>query len=176
MKTSLIVTLGTAMLFWITNASAVDANSKATVSPIATQLNGNDRGFLKRAAKGRAKELQIAKLAGKRARNEDVKTLATKIVSDDKTISGELKELAAKKHFELPKEKLKKERISSDDFDKKCLLALRKESERDIGIFEKEANGNGRGDDSDVRAWAQQVVPILKQNLDLVNSQLGKLK
>lgn len=180
-KTLAVISL-TAVTFFFGNpayaAKASPAPSivpKATATPGKTTLNGRDRGFLKRVAKGRAKDLQIAKITAHHGRSDEVKTLATKIASDDKTTNAELKELAAKKVFELPKEKLKKERISSDDFDKKSLLALKKEHERDLAAFEKEANDHGQ-EDPDVRAWAQQVVPILKQHLLLINDQLAKIR
>jgi len=65
---------------------------------------------------------------------------------------------------------------SSDLFDKDYLTMLKKDHEKNIAMFEKEANDTGSKEDSDVKKFAKDTLPTLKEHLQMVEDALGKLK
>ncbi len=65
---------------------------------------------------------------------------------------------------------------SNADFDKEYLTLLKTDHEKDIALFEKEANDPGTKEDSDVKAFARKMLPTLKEHLQMVGDALAKEK
>ena len=65
---------------------------------------------------------------------------------------------------------------SNADFDKEYLTLLKTDHEKDIDLFEKEANDPGTKEDSDVKAFARKILPTLKEHLQMVGDALAKEK
>ena len=53
---------------------------------------------------------------------------------------------------------------------------LKKDHEKDIAMFEKEANDAGAKEDSDVVKFAKDTLPTLKEHLQMVEDALAKVK
>ena len=53
---------------------------------------------------------------------------------------------------------------------------LKKDHEKDIAMFEKEAGDSGAKEDSDVVKFAKETLPTLKEHLKLVEDALAKVK
>ena len=53
---------------------------------------------------------------------------------------------------------------------------LKKDHEKDIAEFEKEANDTKPEEDRDVPAFAKKTLPTLKEHLQMVEDALAKVK
>jgi putative membrane protein len=85
-------------------------------------------------------------------------------------------EVAKEENFDLSKVEAKPASMSGDNIDKDYLTMLKKDHEKDIAMFEKEANDTGTKEDSDVKKFAKDTLPTLKEHLQMVEDALGKLK
>lgn len=137
-----------------------------------TAQSKRDIRFAKCAAEDGMLEVQLGKLALAKATSNDVKMHAQHMIDDHGKANEELKVLAAKKNISLPtsvsEEKQKYERKlgkhDGTDFDKryaKCMVHVHKKS---LCKFKTQAN---RGDDDELKSWAQGKVPTLERHLKM---------
>lgn len=146
-------------------------------APVAEQgkLDRHDRAFLKQAAEVNLKEIELGKLAEQRATNPNLKKIGAMLVKDHEQAAQSLSRLAASKGVALPGElstwnrrsidKLQKEQ--GEAFDKEFLSLSSKGHERTVALFEKES---ARTQDPDIKAWAQKMIPSLKEHLAVSQS------
>ena len=173
-----IAAIATAGLCFVSVANANDETKKSDsdAKKEGSSLSANDKKFIKHAYKGGLKEVQMGEMAHKDGKSDDVKKLGEKIASDHKDANKELMDLAEKKGVTLPKEGPKMEKMSGDNWDKEWLMAMKKDHEKDVATFEKEANDSGSGEDADVKGWAEKTLPTLKDHLKMVSDALDKMK
>jgi len=127
--------------------------------------------FLKHVAMDGIAEVELADVAQERARRSDVKQLAEKIKQDHQRANEQVKSLAQQKGAALPQEpdnkhKREKQRLTKlqgEDFDRAYINAMVKDHKHDIQAFEKEARDSK---DPDVKAFAAQTVPVLREHLE----------
>lgn len=147
----------------------------------ASSLSGADKSFMMEAAKGGLAEVQLGQLAKDKGMSDDVKTYGQKMVDDHSKANGELTDLAQKKGVTLPakvdakdqKEMDRLSKLSGAAFDKEYLKMMRKDHEKDVSAFKKEAQG---GKDPDLTSWAQRTLPTLEGHLSLVRADEDKMK
>ena len=92
------------------------------------------------------------------------------MVSDHGKANDELKDLASKKSVTLPTEptaaqkveKARLERLSGPAFDSAFMKAMEQDHRKAVSHFSKQA---GSGSDNDVKQWAGQTLPKLKEHL-----------
>lgn len=126
--------------------------------------------FLKEAAVDGIAEVELAEVAQERASN-DVKELANRIKQDHAQANQQLKSLASDKGAELPtsmdrKHKREKDRLAKlqgQEFDRAYVDAMIKDHKQAIREFEKQARD---AKDPEVKAFAAQTLPTLKQHLE----------
>jgi putative membrane protein len=63
-------------------------------------------------------------------------------------------------------------KLSGADFDKAYMTDMLKDHEKDVAMFEKEANS---GKDADVKAWATSTLPTLRDHLQLARDTAPKV-
>jgi putative membrane protein len=139
-----------------------------------TGLNPVDRAFVNKAAQGSQMEVLAGKLAAQRAQDPAVKTFGQKMVSDHSAGNDQLKALASSKQMPLddsisPDEHTalgKLEGLNGTEFDKAYSQMMVQDHVADISDFEKEAK---KGQDPDVKAYAEQTLPTLRHHLMLAN-------
>lgn len=139
------------------------------------KLDRHDHAFLKKAAEINLTEIQIGKIAEQRSSDPNIKKLAGTIIKDHQEANKNLERLAASKGVTLPNEPSIWERrsISSfekeqgDKFNKEFLSLNIKGHEKAVALFEKES---ARTQDPDIKAWAQKMVPSLKEHLAVAQS------
>ena len=85
-------------------------------------------------------------------------------------------EMAKEENLDLSKVEAKPSKMSDENFDKEYLTMLKKHHEKDIALFEKEANDTGSKEDSDVKKFAKDTLPTLKEHLHMIEDALGKMK
>lgn len=134
------------------------------------KLDRHDHAFLKKAAEINLTEIQLGKIAEKVSTDQNVKKLASVIIKDHQEANKNLERLAASKGVTLPTEPSIWERrdISSlekeqgDKFNKEFLSLNQKGHEKALALYEKES---ARTQDPDIRAWANKMVPSLREHL-----------
>lgn len=142
------------------------ASEKATRKPADA-----DQVFMRKAAGSGAYEVEVAKMASRKAESPEVKQFADMLVQHHSTANDELKALAASKDVELPKDMPadKKNKIASLEkndgarFDRAFIKEVGVSDHRtDIKLFE---DASRSAKDAQVKAWAAKTLPTLKQHL-----------
>lgn len=141
-----------------------------------SKLSANDKKFVKKAYKGGMMEVENAKMAKEKAKNDATKEVAERMITDHSKANDRLTAIAKEEGLVLSKVEPKPSTISGDDFDKEYLTLLKKDHEQDIAMFEKEASDVKAGEDRDVPAFAKETLPTLKEHLKMVEDALAKTK
>lgn len=138
-------------------------------------------GFMTEAAKGGMAEVELGKLAVTKAQDPAVKQFAQQMVADHTRANNELKTVAGKKTVTLPTDvgaehkatmdKLSK--LSGAEFDKEYVNEMVKDHEKDVALFQSQADG---GTDADTKAFAAKTLPTLKMHLEMIKGIQGKMK
>jgi putative membrane protein len=133
------------------------------------QLDKKDREFIDKAAAGGMEEVAAGKLGESKARNADVKSFASMLVTDHSANNQELQALAQQKGVTLPSALPGKERKKVDKmqqakhFDKTFIDEQGlKDHKHDIKEFEKASK---EAKDPDVKAYAAKTLPVLQKHL-----------
>jgi putative membrane protein len=140
----------------------------------------SDQHFMREAAQGGMAEVELGHLAADKASNAEVKEFAQRMVKDHSQANDQLKQIASQKGVTLPtslsakdqatKNKLSK--LSGDAFDQAYMSDMLKDHKTDIAAFQKETTN---GKDPDVKQFASQTLPTLKDHLKHAQSVSPKL-
>ncbi len=163
----------------------IDSNSNMTGANanMANSMSGatTPSGFMTEAAKGGMAEVEMSKIAQTKAQNAEVKKFAAQMVTDHTKANNELKALAGKKTVTLPTEldaehktmAADMSKLSGAEFDRKYVDAMVADHEKDVKLFQAQADG---GTDADAKAFAAKTLPTLKMHLDMIKAIQGKMK
>ncbi len=144
------------------NAST-EANGSSSVS-------AKDKTFMKKAAQGGLEEVELGKMVASKAKSDDVKQFAQRMVDDHKKANDQLKSLAQQKGITLPTQmdakgqalKSRLEKLSGDQLDKAYMKEMVQDHAKDVQEF-KTASQTAK--DSDVKSFASQTLPTLQDHL-----------
>jgi putative membrane protein len=125
-------------------------------------------------------EVAAGKLAAQRGLDPAVKEFGQKMVTDHTAANDRLKSLAGSKQLLLPDTLSedenaalgKLEGLNGTDFDQAYSQMMVKDHVEDISEFEKEVK---RGQDAEVKSFAENTLPTLRHHLMLAN-RLGSKK
>lgn len=140
-----------------------------------------DHAFVMEAASGGMMEVELGRMAGSQASNDDVKKFGQRMVDDHGKANNDLSALAQKKNIKLGAEMEKKHaavrdhlsKLNGAAFDKAYMQHMVTDHQKDVAAFQHEAK---MGKDPDVKTWASQVLPTLQDHLrqaKQVSSELG---
>src|SRR5262249_7608764 len=109
------------------------------------------------------------------------KDFGKRMQQDHSRANDELKKLAADKGVELPTTLDKKHqgmldkfaKVSAADFDRKYMDDMVSDHKDDVKKFQKQAD---KGKDADLKKWAGQTLPTLKEHLQLAQSTDQQVK
>lgn len=179
MKKNLTITIRAA--FAVCAAVAFCASSTlhaadATSNDTKSKLSLNDKKFVKKAYKGGLTEVASAKVAKDKAKDDATKNVADRMITDHTKANDQLMQIAKEENLDLSQVQAKTSTISDQNFDKEYLTMLKKDHEKTIAMFEKEANDSGAKEDSDVVKFAKDTLPTLKEHLKMVEDALSKMK
>ena len=161
--------------FTVAMVSALLATAAGLASAADTGLSAADREFINKAAQGNLMEVAAGKLAVQRALDPTVKEFGQQLVTDHSANNDTLKTLAGSKQMNLtdtvsPESRTmlgKLESLNGTEFDKEFSKMMVKDHTADISDFQKEAKKKDA--DADVKAYAEQTLPTLRQHLTLAN-------
>jgi len=137
-------------------------------------LSYSDRTFMREAAMGGVAEVRLGRLAVQQGARESVRNFGQRMVDDHSRAAEELRQIARNKGISLPGEMdtearalyRRLSRLHGAAFDSAYIRAMREDHQKDIEAFRKEAR-NGR--DSDVRAFADRTLPIIREHYQMVS-------
>lgn len=156
------------------NDSVVESRiANTNQEPIVSPSNSK---FLVEMANARMMDLETSKLAFKKGTSIEVKIYGKNMQHDQEMLLKEIKSLAQMHQVILPTKigsegtndlnTLKK--LTGRDFDKKYLVLIQKNHERDVQTFKKlRANSNYPGDEN-VTDFAKSRLPLIKSHLEAV--------
>lgn len=145
------------------------------------KLSGADSDFVKEAAQGGTMEVQLGKLAQEKAADEKVKQFGKRMEQDHSKANEELKKITSDKGIQLSTDLDKKHKtkidkltkLSGADFDKQYMDAMVSDHKEDIKKFQRVAD---KGKDADLKQFASQTLPTLKEHLQLAESTAQQVK
>lgn len=135
--------------------------------------------FIKEAAAGGLAEVELGKLAQKRASSDAVKQFGARMAEDHSKANDELKKLAASRNITLastPDRKTQKELADlgkTKRFDHEYMELMVSDHRKDVADFRKQAQA-AKG--SDVKAFAQKTLPTLEDHLKQAETTKAALK
>lgn len=135
-------------------------------------LSDNDRNFMKKAAEGGMKEVEMGRMAEQQGKSADVKAFGQRMVTDHTKANNELMALAGRKGVQLSNKPPKVPKISGANFDKEYMADMVKDHEEDLAEFQREASN---GNDPDVKAFAAKTAKTVQKHLDLAKADQAKL-
>ena len=136
----------------------------------AGDLQESDLRFLREAAAGGLAEVALGKLAVDQGHSAEVRGFGKRMMDDHGKASVQLMNLAQSKKVELPSElpadaKQTGERLaalSGAAFDREFMKTMVADHEKAVAVFEQEATSGG---DSDVKQFAAQALPMLRDHV-----------
>jgi len=148
------------------------------LSAFAAQLSAQDRNFIEHAASGGTTEVQEAQVAQGKAQSPQVKQFAQRLIDDHTKNNQQLMTLAQQLGVTVPttptatdqQEMSKLQSQSGKSFDHAYVQHEVTDHQHDITMFQQEIQN---GSDPQVKAFAQQTLPILREHLRLAQ-QLQK--
>src|SRR6267143_3195160 len=170
MKALTVISLGAAVLITLTG-------------PVAAQIqlvNDANREFVNKAATGGIAAVELGRIATQRAARPSVRSFGERMVTDHSRSNAELASLARSKGIEVPtalepSQQAVRDRLSAlsgNDFDRAYMSEMARDHTEDIALFERAAETST---DPDLKAWAAQSLPMLREHLALarqVNSEV----
>jgi putative membrane protein len=140
----------------------------------------DDSQFMMQAASGSLMEIEAGKLAKKNAQSKEVSDFASRMIIDHTKANEELKALAVSKNISLPLSPETAEvkhlneigSLKGKDFDQQYVNMMISDHEKTINMFEDQIK---HGSDVNVRKWATQTLPVLKEHRSLINGIKGKM-
>lgn len=142
------------------------------LTPARAQDKSNDttaRYFIIQASIGNLQEVAIGRLASEKAVSPDVKAFAGRMVTDHGKVEAQLMQLIRSRGFQIPREAtdppvedLMLKNTPSKDFDRVYVHMMVPDHRQTVQLFEKYAL---TGKDPDVKSFAQQTLPVLKEHL-----------
>ena len=156
------------------------AADKSEPMKSAAKLSGADEKFVKEAAAGGMREVELGKIAAEKAVNDKVKAFGRQMQEDHGKANEELKTLAANKGVQIPtalEGKHKKtidrfSKLSGSEFDRQYRRTMIEDKE-DLKAFQREAD---KGQDPDVKRFAGKYVPMIKKHLEMAQTTGEQLK
>ena len=146
-----------------------------------SSLVSKDKEFFIAAAQGSMSEVALGHMAGEKATNPDVKAFGARMITDHGRATEDLKQLALKKGLALPAVVGEEASKTADDlvnkvgrdFDRSYMTEMIRDHEKDVKEFEAAASAVT---DPDLKAWAAQTLPTLREHLEMAKQVESKLK
>ncbi|WP_232429534.1 DUF4142 domain-containing protein [Noviherbaspirillum autotrophicum] len=156
-----------------TKPATSGASESSTSASSADKLSRSDTAMMKQLAVSNMAEIEAAKIALNKSKDEQVRSFAQKMVDDHTAAQSQLKDLAQAKGAQLPqdldakhKAEIKKlSALSGDKFDKTYMskggVADHRQTHDLLGRIEKQAK------DSDLKTLASNLMPKINEHWDM---------
>ena len=141
----------------------------------STRPSRMDRQFIMKAGQGGMMEVKLGELTQQKAANPAVKEFGQRMVQDHSKANERLMQLAQKINAAAPQSIGAKHqkmvdllsKLNRTAFDRAYIAHMVKDHNEDIALFNREAQ---RGRAGDLKAFASQMLPTLKEHLQLART------
>jgi putative membrane protein len=141
-------------------------------------LNAVDRQFITKAAQSDMTEIQTSQLALKRSQNPQVRQFAQEMIQQHTQSSNKLKPLASQKSVGLPTSLgaenqallTQLTKLSGTKFDQAYMSGQAKAHAKTQAVYQNEVK---QGQDTDVKAFARQVLPVVTAHLRMAQGMVA---
>jgi putative membrane protein len=148
--------------------------------PEPNQPNVADRNFARAAAVGGLAEVELGRLADRNGQSPEARQFGQRMVDDHTKANDQLKELAAAANIPLPnapgpEDQAMRERLDQmhgDAFDRDYIRGQISAHQQTVQLFEYEI---GSGQDSQMKNFAAEALPILMQHLEMAQNINARL-
>jgi putative membrane protein len=164
------------------NAMAPGATTMAPAMPATASTSpmaGGTTGFAAEAARGGMLEVRLADLALQKSNDADVKSFANRMKTDHtaaneklKSVVGSNEQLPTTLSAEQQQQVSSLESKSGKDFDKAYADTMVQDHQKDVSEFE---NAQNNAPTQDLRQFASQTLPTLKEHLKLAQQLQTKV-
>jgi putative membrane protein len=142
---------------------------------------GPDQQFVLKVSAGGMAEVNMGNVAVERGASEEVKKFGRHMVKDHTKANKELADLANKKGLKVATdadaEQQKKMsqllKLDGPAFDREYMMSQIKDHKEVIALFEKQMR---EGQDEDLKKWAGETLPRLREHLKMAEEIHGKLE
>lgn len=130
--------------------------------------------FVKEAAMGGMAEVELGRLAGQNAHNDQVKQFGARIVRDHGAANNELAMMTAGKGVTMPQQldqkhmqmRDKMAKMRGAEFDRAYMKEMVADHDNDLKAFRQHAQ---TGADPDIRGFAQKSLPTLEEHAKMAH-------
>ena len=161
--------------------SPMQGGSMQRTTPMGNRrsaLNTVDRQFITKAAQSDMTEIKTSQLALKRSQNSQVRQFAQEMIQQHTQSSSKLKPIAAQKGVMLPKSLgaenqalyNKLSSLSGSRFDQAYMQGQAQAHAKTQTVYQKELQ---QGQDPDVKAFANQVLPVVTAHLHMAQGMVA---
>jgi putative membrane protein len=169
------VLVGLLLAIASTQRTNAGTEESASAGNTPSTINSTDQQFVRLVTVNALMDVELGKLATKRAVNNDVRKYGEQMVNDHSKASDHLKQLAAKKGMTLapilPHSALatrnRLNRFSGDQFDAAYMEEMLKDHKQDVEDFRRESKLTH---DPDIRGFVTETLPILEEHLKLAEA------
>lgn len=160
------------------NGSMQDGSAPMQSGNRHASLNAFDRQFMTKAAQSDMTEIQTSQLALKRSQDPQVRQFAQKMIQQHTQSTNKLKPIAVKKSFALPTSLGSENqalltqltKLSGTQFDQAYMSGQTKAHAKTQMAYQDELK---QGKDSDVKAFAREVLPIVTAHLRMAQGMVA---
>jgi|GEM_PF-4221172 len=141
-----------------------------------TAAPGTDQSFLQKAAEMNLYEIELAKVAERASSNPEIRRVSQDIARSHAAANQQLEKLATSKGVTLPSSpnKAQQQKIAAleakkgEQFDQAFMQDRVQSTQQTISTFERERS---RTSDPEIKAWAESMLPRLKNQLATLQSK-----
>lgn len=143
-------------------------------------LSSQDNAFIRDLSMGNMTEIQSSQMALQATNNPQVRQMAQNMITDHQAAASSVESIAGAKGARVPTQldSAHKDMVealrgkSGDDFDKAYVKLQAKAHEEAINVDQAEADN---GTDPDLKATANQLLPVLKKHMTMVHELDAKM-
>jgi len=155
-----------------TDAAGGTGAASAAGGTSAASLSSADNKFIQQATQHGLAEVQMGQLIVQNAQNAELKSFGQRLITDHNQANQQLAQIAAQKSVTIPTQAdathqqmmSQLSSLSGTEFDRTVTKDAVRDHERDIKLYQNAANNL---QDPELKAFAQQNLPILQQHLDM---------
>ena len=144
---------------------------------ISGKEDSADKQFLSMAIQGNLAEIQMANMALKKSRNNNIVNYARRIIEDHTANNNQAMQIAKKKGITVPKmpgadamAMMKRMSGMKSNFNKMYISDQIKDHKKDIAMYSKEGK---TGYDGDIKAYALTTLPTLQSHLQTAQTLMN---
>ncbi len=142
-------------------------------STTESQLSQQDQHFLVSIVSANEEGIQEAMVAEKKAEHAETKRIASRIMASHQQMNKELRALAKKKGLAITTGNIAPRDMGTKNYEAQYLYTIETDHRVDLKDFNQELKN---GKDPEIKAWAAQHMPTVKEHMEMARKARKDLK